>query len=119
MNANMTELGRNRIPTRFAPDTTFEFEPKVATNRRDLAHDALESLKNRLLAARLGECGDPGLHPAIRRAADEATALASINPYPLLVLPELFEERAAAAVKYHFKQELIRRRTQRFVYMAA
>ena len=41
----------------------------------------------------------------MRSAANEAAALAWVTPYPLLVFPTLFEEKAAFAVKLAEKQE--------------
>ena len=55
-------------------------------------------IKNRLLAERLDLLERPDLNVAVRRAANEAAALAWVTFYPLLVFPTLFEEKTAAAV---------------------
>ena len=52
-----------------------------------------ERLKNRLLTETLLATARPELNAAIRRAANEAAALAWVTFYPLLVFPALFEEK--------------------------
>jgi hypothetical protein len=53
----------------------------------------------------------PELSIQIRRAANEAAALAWVTPYPLLVFPVLFEEKAAAELAVANRQQQIRKRT--------
>lgn len=57
----------------------------------------LEQLKARLLRLALASNQTPGLAAALRRAANEAAALAWLEPHPLLVFPTLFEEYARSA----------------------
>jgi hypothetical protein len=45
----------------------------------------------------------------LRQAANDAAAVAWTAPYPLLVLPELFREKVAAARRYGAKQASLRR----------
>ena len=61
----------------------------------------------------------PSLVPWIRGAALEAAALAWLQPFPLLVLPGLFEEKLAAARRHHYQQNLIRSRTEEWVQLAS
>ena len=49
----------------------------------------------------------PELNAPLRRAANEAAALAWVTLYPLLVFPVLFEEKAAAAVRQTERQARI------------
>ena len=72
----------------------------------------LERLKARLLAERLAERGDAQLSTQLRRAADEAAALAWVTRYPLLVFPALFEEQAEAALLRAERQEQVRQRSR-------
>lgn len=43
---------------------------------------------------------DPRLDAPIRRAANEAAAMAWTTPYPMLVLPELLKEMARRAIDW-------------------
>lgn len=83
-----------------------------------LASD-LEQLKNRLLARELRETPYPEFGELIRQAADEAAGLAWLTPFPLLVFPCLFEEKAHAAVKRGLFQERVRQRSLELLAKAA
>ena len=87
-----------KVPIAFGPETTFDPVP-VAPFRAAL-ESAFERLKLRLLSARLEELADPVLNSQLRRASNEAETLAWLTPYPLLVFPALFDERAEAAGAY-------------------
>lgn len=95
-----------RVPTEFGPETRFELRPAPAAPFRATRETDFERLKTRLLAERLAEAG-PELNAAVRRAANEAAALAWVTFYPLLVFPELFEEKSAAAVRHAERQARI------------
>jgi len=62
----------------------------------------LERLKKELLFQRLGDA--PRLNSYLRRAANEA-APCMVTPYPLLVFPALFEEKADLALAQAVRQE--------------
>lgn len=119
MNKQTTMRKPVRAPTRYAPDAELEFASVSRGQWRATVHEELERLKNRLLQEYFNKCADSALLPAIHRAAHEAAALASINPYPLLVFPTLFEEKAEAALRYHFRQQLVWDRSRRLMSMAA
>jgi hypothetical protein len=70
------------------------------------AEARFEQLKSRLLLEKLEELETPELNSRLRRAANEAAALAWVTPYPLLVFPWLFEERAEAALGSNGRPEL-------------
>lgn len=72
----------------------------------------LENLKDRLLQTVLGETTDSDLYAPLRRAANEAAALAWATWYPSLLFPSLFEEKAAAVARQASQQADIRRRSQ-------
>jgi hypothetical protein len=100
-----------RVPTEFAPETGFDVEPVPAALRAE--HEVrFEELKNELLIERLEEAGDAEVTTHLRRAALEAAALAWVTPYPLLVFPVLFEEKAKAASTRRKRQRQIRERSR-------
>ncbi len=107
---NMNETYR-RVPTEFGPDTGFEVKPNPATPFRAREEAEFERLKARLLAQRLEARGEQKLDGHLRRAANEAAALAWVTRYPLLVFPALFEEKANAALLQARRQEQIRKRS--------
>lgn len=107
MNAN-----DRRVPTRFGPETRFEVRPVPPAPFRALNEDGLERLKGRLLREVLWEAGAPKFAEGLRHAANEAAALAWVTPYPLLVFPGLFEEKAGAALLRVKRQERVRLRSQ-------
>jgi hypothetical protein len=72
----------------------------------------LDQLKNRLLGRRLNALTRAGLNGYVRRAANEAVALAWVTQYPLLVFPALFDEMTAQALAQATRQEQIRRRSR-------
>jgi len=107
MNANEYRL----VPTEFGPDTRFEVKPIPPAPFRATQETGLDQLKRRLLQQRLGEAADPAVNGYLRRAANEAAALAWVTPYPLLVFPTLFEEKTRAALRQAERQEMIRQRS--------
>ena len=86
-----------RVPTRFGPETRFEVRPAPPAPFRVLQENELERLKNRLLRERLLGTVEPELNFRLRRAANEAAAVAWVTTFPLLVFPTLFEEKARTA----------------------
>jgi len=101
MNTNKT-----RVPTRFAPETRFELRPAPAAPFRAVQETEFERLKTKLLAEQLAEAA-PELNVPLRRAANEAAALAWATIFPLLVFPALFEEKIAAAARQAERQARI------------
>jgi len=101
-----------RVPTRFGPETSFELKPVPAAPFRVVQENRFERLKNVLLDERLEELLDPTFNSYLRNAANEAAALAWVTPYPLLVFPALFEEKADSAVKLAEKQEEVLERSR-------
>jgi hypothetical protein len=101
-----------RVPTKFGPEIRFEVIPVPPAPFRARQDTELERLKNQLLQDRLHELWDPQHKSPLRRAADEAAALAWVTPYPLLVFPVLFEEKAAAALLHAERQNQVRQRSR-------
>ena len=94
-----------RVPTRFGPETRFELRPAPAAPFRAVQETRFERLKNVLLDERLEALTDPTFNSYVRTAANEAAALAWVTPFPLLVFPALFEEKAESALQLAEKQE--------------
>jgi hypothetical protein len=101
-----------KVPAEFGPETRFVVEPVPATPFRAVQEDRLEKLKARLLAERLAETWEPEANSQVRRAANEATALAWLTQYPLLVFPVLFDEKAEAAARVAARQRDVRQRSR-------
>jgi hypothetical protein len=99
MNKNKT-----RVPARFGPETRSEAPPVPPAPLRAAQATEFERLKDRLLARQLEEAPTPELNPPLRRAANEAAALAWATVYPLLVFPVLFEEKTQAALRQAERQ---------------
>ena len=101
MNTNKT-----RVPTRFGPETRYELRPAPPAPFRATRETEFEQLKTRLLAEQLA-VATPELNTLLRRAANEAAALAWVTFYPLLVFPVLFEEKTVAAGRQAQRQARI------------
>ena len=87
--------------------TQFELRTGPPAPFRATQENEFERLKSRLLAQRLAEIPAPELNPPLRRAANEAAALAWAALYPLLVFPVLFEEKTAVALRQAQRQSRI------------
>jgi hypothetical protein len=79
----------------------------------------LERLKNRLLRDTINDGAAASLHAPLRRAANEAAAIAWLEPFPLLVFPTLFTEKVSASLRQAVRQEDIRNRSAAFLQEAA
>jgi hypothetical protein len=104
-----------RVPTRFGPETRFELKPAPPAPFRAAQENRFERLKTELLGERLAELLEPGFNSYLRAAANEAAALAWVTPYPLLVFPALFEEKADSARLLAEKQEDVLERSRQLL----
>ncbi len=105
----MKKLESHSIAPEFEPASRPDSNPVSAGPLRASAIHALEELKQRLLqeaAWARSTCLN-----CLRRAADDAASLAWTTPFPLLVLPELFSEKAAEACLRSQRQRDIRQRS--------
>ena len=100
-----------QVTTRFEPETRFELRTSTAPFRA-AQETELERLKHRLLHQRLVQVFEPDLNARLRRAANEAAALAWMTTIPLLVFPTLFEELARSAAVQAGQQAYVRRRSR-------
>ena len=94
------------VPTQFGPETRFELRPNPPAPFRAIQDTEFERLKAKLLATQLA-VATPELNVSLRRAANEAAALAWATLYPLLVFPVLFDEKTATAVRQSERQTRI------------
>ena len=95
---------------RFAPEAWFEVASVPPAPFRGTRETELDKLKDRLLRELLAETDNTALYAPLRRATNEAAALAWTTPFPLLLLPELLREKAATARRYVKRQEALLRR---------
>ena len=108
---DMNTIYRN-VPTQFGPEARFNVRPAPAAPFRATEENELERLKNRLLCNELANATLPDVNARLRRAANEAAALAWVTAVPLLVFPTLFEEKVRAAHEQATRQECIRERSR-------
>ncbi|HTD65683.1 MAG TPA: hypothetical protein VK846_04020 [Candidatus Limnocylindria bacterium] len=106
---------RKTLWTRFDPGTRFEVSPAAAVPFRGTGETELEQFKTRLLRIALDEASDPEFYAPLRRAANEAAAAAWMTPFPLLFLPILFDEKAAAARRTFERAQSVRARSRRIL----
>lgn len=113
------KMRKNAVPTKFGPNTRFA-PPIVATPPvfRGAVEPELERLKERLLAAELARTTNLLINVHLRRAANEAVALVWLTPFPLLLLPALFAEKALAARRVADRQARIRERSSELLALA-
>ncbi|HEX7654913.1 MAG TPA: hypothetical protein VF607_15495 [Verrucomicrobiae bacterium] len=96
----------NRLRATFAPETRFTVRTVPAATFRATQDDRFECLKKELLARHLASA-KPELNVPLRRAANEAGAIAWSTLFPLLVYPALFEEKVADALRQARQQARI------------
>ncbi len=106
MRANTTtaelDRRRSRLPEGNLGDGTRADESRVLTELRDrLLDEALDSARVKGWARRL-----------VRLAALEAEARVWVTPFPLLLFPELFGEKAREVSGYVARQERLRRQSR-------
>jgi hypothetical protein len=105
----------NLVPTKFARNTRFQVAPVTTVPFRGSQDTQLEQLKATLLRQILAGDVTADLNVRLRRAANEAAALAWLEPYPLLVFPTLLEEKAQVARKQQAKQKRVYQRSRRLL----
>jgi hypothetical protein len=106
---------RTRLLTRFEPETRFDVSPVHAVPFRGARETELEQLKTRLLRQALDAAADAEFYAPLRRAANEAAAVAWMTPFPLLFLPTLFDEKVTAARRQYERAQNVRTRSRRIL----
>jgi hypothetical protein len=102
----MSAVNKNRIAV--GPKEIFEPDPLLTSPCRGPLEEQLEHLKERLLISLLSSVENTALVQDLRRAANEAAALAWFTVCPILVLPTLLEEKVRSALQWCARQESIR-----------
>ena len=105
-----------RVRTKFAREVRFDVE--TAPFRAEQTGE-LEKLKDRLLRELIEDTADFERQTLLRRAANDAAALAWITRYPLLLFPTLLEEKARAALAQLKRQAQVRQRSLNLLSEAA
>jgi hypothetical protein len=105
----MKKLESHDVAPGFEPASREDSNPAAGSRLRASVIHALEELKQRLL--RETAWARSTNLTCLRRAADDAASLAWTTPFPLLVLPELFSEKAAEACVQSQRQRDIRQRS--------
>lgn len=95
------------VPARFGPETRFELRPMPTAPFRATQETEFERLKGQLLAQQLQQATEVELNALLRRAANEAAAIAWATVFPLLVFPLLFDEKTAVALRQAERQARI------------
>ena len=106
---------RTTLRTRFEPEDRFDLAPAPVAPFRGTQEAELEQFKFRLLRLALDTTLEAGLHLPLRRAASEAAGVAWLTPFPLLVLPVLFEEKVAVARRQFERAQTVRARSRRLL----
>jgi len=97
----------HKLRTKFRPETHFALRAANEAPFRACLETEFERLKNRLLTETLLDIAQPELNAAIRRAANEAAALAWVSAHPLLLFPVLFEEKVRHVLSHAERQARI------------
>ena len=105
-------VNNGKVRTRFGTETRFELRPAPLAPFRANVETEFGWLKNRLLREQLHPVTTPELNARVRRAANEAAAIAWVTAVPLLVFPALFEEKARTARSQATRQDGIRERSR-------
>jgi len=108
-----------RGPSRSVPDSRFDWPPPPPVPFRATEEPDVEQLKRQLLTQWFNCAKTIEELAMIRRAANEAAAVAWLSPYPLLVLPVLLEEKAQKAMAQAERQRQIRQRSRYWMAQAA
>ena len=102
----------NRIQTRFRPERRFEVRAVPVAPFRAMQESELERLKGRLLRRQLDDAETTELYAPLRRAANDAAALAWSTSLPLFFFPALLEEKVSEARQRIEKRKRIRARAR-------
>jgi hypothetical protein len=116
----MKKAKMKKLKVKFEPRPSgFEVAPVPAAPFRGTQETELDRLKARLLAELLQGTADAELYSPLRRAANDAAAVAWTTCFPLLVFPALLEEKAGEARQRHSRQQEVLARSRRLMRAAA
>ena len=106
-----------RVPIQFEADVRFDATP-VPPPDRERMRQLFVQLQERLVEHSLDQTRSSILRVSLKRAANEAAAMAWTTPYPLLFLPGLFEEKALTMRLRRDRQQQIEMRSERWIETA-
>ena len=89
-------------------ESYFEENPLPSMAQRGMIEAQLDQLKDQLLEPVLNSIQSAAVVQELRKAANEAAALAWFTVCPTLVLPTLLEEKVSSALQWCARQERIR-----------
>lgn len=92
---------------------------RTAPPSRLTDENQLDQLKNQLLRQAITSAPDSDRILMLRRAANEAAALAWLEPFPLLAFPELFHEKVRGTRNILAQQAQVRARSAQILSKAA
>ena len=111
-------MKKNRIRLKFESPTRFDVTPAAGPPFRGTLETELDRLKGRLLLETLEKTGNADVYALLRRAANDAAALAWTTQFPLLVFPALLEEKAQEARRQYDRQQHVLKRSRGLVKAA-
>lgn len=98
----------NTIPADTNLERCFEQAPPLLMAQRGALETQPDQLKEQLLQPVLNSIQSAAVVRELRKAANEATALAWFTVCPILVLPTLLEEKVRSTLAWCARQERIR-----------
>jgi hypothetical protein len=102
-----------KLRARFDPDIRFDLKPVVEDRMaREKVKSQFDRLQGDLERTVLRESISPRLHGAVSLASNEAAALAWTTQVPLLVMPELFEEKLRSRLLWQQHQDWVQIRAE-------
>ena len=102
---------QSKLFTEFAPETRFELRAAPPAPFRATLENEFDRLNDHLLGEQLYLARHAEQYAPLRRAANEAAALAWASPFPLLLFPGLFEEKIAELTLQVARQKRIHTQT--------
>lgn len=106
------------LSAEFAPEVDFEVRPHAVRSERQVEIARLEQLKLKLVAEWMRRTRNPETYSAIRQAANESVSLAWLSGLPLLMLPELLNEKVTTALNRLARQKQILLRSSQMLRAA-
>lgn len=115
MNSQIYENKQNKTPDPVRTGDAFRRVARspCAVSRR--ARNRIGAVEEPVLRQALDAAVDAEFYAPLRRAANEAAAVAWMTPFPLLFLPSLFEEKVAAVRRQVERAQNVRTRSRRIL----
>lgn len=108
----MSTQKNRELATQFAPEVQFEVTPMSEAEARLRMRDRFEELQGRLVEQYLHQPDNSLVRAKLELIANDAAALAWTTPYPLLLMPVLFQEKAREGRAREARQQRIQKRSR-------